>query len=335
MRILVLGGTQFLGRAFVDEALAAGHEVTTFNRGKSGVDRPEVIAIHGDLTSIADLESLARGRSWDAIAHMSGQIPWHVGNAARILSGHAAIYHFQSSIHAFQDWPAKPVDENSPKHECDPAAIEHETYNALKAGCERAVAANFDGKVLVHNPGLITGPHENVGRLVWWLQRAARGGEVLAPGRPERRLQLVDARDIVKFAVAQLEREEQGSFVVSGAPANTTFAGLLAECLAVTGSDANVTWASDEILTEAGVTPWVELPLWAPENEVFDGIWSPNPAKAHAAGFTTRPVAQTVHDTWTWLSSLAEQPIPCQGAIPLGIEQGKEQRILRTTLDSA
>lgn len=331
MRILVIGGTQFLGRAFVAQAVERGDEVTTFNRGRSGPDPVGVEVVRGDREVTGDLESLVAGRHWDAVVDVAGQVPRVVGETARVLSGHADTYLFVSSVHAHVDWPAKAVDETSPRHECPPDAERDDVAqpNALKAGCERAVEQAFDGRVLIVNPGLIIGPYDNVGRLPWWLQRIARGGRVAAPGVPERPMQLVDARDIAAFMLSALSDGTEGKFLLSGVQANTTWGGLLNACIEVTGSDPELVWLDDEFLTAREIGVWTELPLWAPASPELDGVWLPSSAKALESGFRCRPVAETVRDTWAWVRSRpADAPPFAQGETRLGIDPEKEQRLL-------
>ncbi|MBO3748064.1 NAD-dependent epimerase [Streptosporangiaceae bacterium NEAU-GS5] len=305
MRVLVIGGSVFLGRAIVAEALRRGDEVTTFNRGKSRPDTPGVDAVHGDRGVTEDLERLADGREWDVVIDVCGYIPKTVLESARVLSGHAGHYTFISSISALPGFPKEAVDESSPTHECPPDAEEGE-YGVLKAGCERAVEQYFDGATLIVEPGLILGPHENVGRLPWWLTRIAKGGRVLAPGDPGRRMQLIDARDIAAFTVAQAALGTTGRFLTSGVPGNTTYGGWLAMCAEVTGSDAELVWVDDQVLLEHEVGQWVELPLWLADDPESANAWLPSSAKALAAGLVCRPVEETVRDTWEWLREIPE-----------------------------
>ena len=159
MRLLVIGGSVFLGRTFVEEALRHDHDVTTFNRGLTGIDVPGVEAVRGDREVTADLRRLVGGRHWDAVVDVCGFTPRVVGESARILSGHADSYAFISSISAFPAWPGEPVDDNSPLHDCPAdAGPDDGDYGELKAGCERAVQSAFDGQVLIISPGLILGP---------------------------------------------------------------------------------------------------------------------------------------------------------------------------------
>lgn len=192
-----MGGSVFLGRAITQEALRRGHEVTTFNRGRNGVDLVGVEAVKGDREVPEDLDRLVAGREWDAVIDVHGQVPRVVGESVRRLAGRAGSYAYISSISALSDFPERECDESSPLFECAPdAGPEDGHYGMLKAGCERAVEEGFDGNVLIIQPGLILGPYENVGRLPWWLDRISRGGRVLAPGDPNRAMQVIDVRDI-------------------------------------------------------------------------------------------------------------------------------------------
>ncbi|ETK32379.1 NAD-dependent epimerase/dehydratase family protein [Microbispora sp. ATCC PTA-5024] len=330
MRILVIGGSVFLGRAIVEDALGRGHEVTTFNRGRSGPDLPGVEAVHGDREVAADLERLVDGRRWDAVVDVCGFTPRVVLDSVRALSGHAAQYTFISSISAYADWPAKPgVTEESPLFDCPPdAEADFGEYGVLKAGCERAVEQHFDGAALIVQPGLILGPHENVGRLPWWLTRIAKGGRVLAPGDPGLPIQLIDARDIAAFTVTQAANGAAGRYMTGGVPGNATFGSWLGACVEVTGSDAELVWVDDRFLLDRDVQEWTELPLWA-TSEAGAGVWSHSSAKALAAGLTCRPVGETVRDTWEWLKDVPEERRSFGSQrLRHGIDPDKEARIL-------
>ncbi|TQS27160.1 NAD-dependent epimerase/dehydratase family protein [Microbispora sp. KK1-11] len=331
MKILVLGGSLFLGRAYVTEARRRGHEVTTFNRGLSGPDEPGVEAVRGDRTRAADLERLAGGRRWDAVVDTSGQQPSDVLLSAGLLREHADHYTFVSSIHAFTDWGTLPVNEDSPTYDCPadtPAG--QPPGNQLKAGCERAVLERFGAsRSLVLNCGLLVGPHEDVGRLLWWLERTARGGEVLAPGDPGRALQLIDARDFAVFGLDLLEQGTAGRFLTTGPTGSTTMKGLLDACAEATGGTAELTWVPDDRLLAAGVEPWTELPLWTPDQPGWNAIWQADTSRAQAAGLRCRPIAETVRETWAWMRERGPAAGPyLQGTTPLGIDPGKERKVL-------
>ncbi|MFD9939925.1 NAD-dependent epimerase/dehydratase family protein [Nonomuraea sp. NPDC059023] len=329
MRVLVIGGSAFLGRAIVQEALDRGHEVTTFNRGQSGPDLPGVEAVHGDREVTADLERLVDGRTWDLVVDSSGYVPKVVGEAVRLLSGRAATYAFISTISAFKNFPAEQTSEDSPLWDCAPdAGSDAGDYGVLKAGCERAVEQGFAGNALIIQPGLILGPHENVARLPWWLTRVSKGGKVLAPGDPAQPMQLIDARDIAVFTLDQAEKGVADRFIVTGPRGNATYGEWLGMCKRETGSDAEFVWIADDFLIEHEAGVWMELPLWAPAQPDMANFWTVSTAKAEAAGLRSRPVADTVRDTWEWLRQIPEDERVYGKKHKHGMEPEKEQAIL-------
>ncbi|MFE3452150.1 NAD-dependent epimerase/dehydratase family protein [Nonomuraea sp. NPDC059194] len=305
MRILVIGGSAFVGRAIVSEALARGHEVTTFNRGQSYPDVPGVEAVHGDRESKADLERLVDGRRWEIVVDTAAYVPRVAGLSARLLSGHADTYAFISTVSAVRGFPVEPATDESGLWDCEPdAGPEDGDYGVLKAGCERAVEQEFDGNTLIIQPGLILGPYENVARLPWWLTRIERGGQVLAPGDPSAAMQLVDTRDIAIFTLDQAEQGVSDRFMVTGPAGNTTYGEWLELCRQATGSDAEFVWVDDQFLLDHEVGAFVELPLWAPPKPETANFWTISTAKAEAAGLRCRTVAETVRDTWEWLREI-------------------------------
>ncbi|WP_328784337.1 NAD-dependent epimerase/dehydratase family protein [Streptomyces canus] len=323
-KILVLGGSVFLGRAVATAALRRGHEVTTFNRGLSGSDVEGVEVTRGDRDNEGDLERLVAGRHWDAVIDTCGFVPRSVSAGARVLSSHADHYVFVSSVSAFQDWPARPIDEASPRWECPSDADESSgTYGPLKAGCERAVREHFDGTVSVVSPGIIVGPGENVGRLPWWLRRVAAGG-ALAPHPGDREIQLLDVRDLAEFILARVERPSECDLLVAAPAGQATFAEWLALCAKATGADPALVWMDEEFLLEQQVTPWSELPLWAPLRADWRHAWSVSSDAAVAMGLTCRPLADTVVDTWDWLRGTPG----FQGKPKIGMASEKERRLL-------
>lgn len=301
MRVLILGGSVFLGRAFAEAALRRGYEVTTFNRGFSSSDVAGVNTIRGDRENPTDVQRVSSSGLWDVVIDTCGMHPSTVGRSAAAFSGRAGTYLFISSVHAYADWPAGVVDEQSNLHECEsdtqPGAV---VDNALKAGCERAVYKHFSGNVMILNPGVIVGPGENTGRLVWWLQRIARGGRFVAPGRPQRHIQLIDARDIAEFGLDLLQNNNIGRYIVTGNHQQETLGGLLKLCCDITGSDAEPVWMNDDVLLEHGVSPWTDLPLWLPDAPGKANVWKVSTTKAVTAGLQCRSLAQTVSDTWQW-----------------------------------
>lgn len=325
MNVLVLGGTAFLGRNTVRAATARGDAVTTFNRGQTGPDVPGVEVIRGDRTSDADLARLA-GRRWDVVVDTSGYVPEVVGRSARALADCGA-YVFVSSISACRDWPGQPVDHTSPTFDCPPdAGSDDGDYGTLKAGCERAVVDVYGERALIVRAGLILGPYENVGRLPWWLERIARGGQVLAPGDPNVAMTLVDARDLAVWMIEAGEHGIGGAYIATGSVGNTTMGGWLGECVSATGSAAELMWVPDSFLRDRKVEPWTELPLWLDADDP-DGAaaWTADASAAHAAGLSCRSVAETVADTWGWLRS-GDVNVPRRDGI--GIDPDKERAIL-------
>jgi nucleoside-diphosphate-sugar epimerase len=307
MRLLVLGGTWFLGRAFVEEALRHGHEVTTFNRGRSGGDMLGVEVIRGDREDHASLERLASERSWDAVVDTSAYVPRVVDDGARVLADHTDRYLFVSTVSVYEGWPVAPLTEESAVLECpadagpdfgadDPRGYPTQ-YGFQKAGCERAVHEAFGDRALVLRPGVILGPYEYVGRLPWWLRRIARGGRVLAPGSPDRQIQPMDVRDVAGFMLKGLEGGLTGTLNVAAPIGHATYGSLLSDCIAVTGSAAELVWVDDEFLLEGGVQQWTEIPLW----RTYAGTWRVAADRAEAAGLRCRPLGETVRDTWDWL----------------------------------
>jgi 2'-hydroxyisoflavone reductase len=338
MQLLVLGGTRFLGRAIVDEAVGRGYDVTTFSRGVSGHPRPGAESLHGDRTSETDLRMLA-GRDWDGVIDTSAIAPAYVGASARLLAGHTGHYTYVSTLSVYQERPQELITEDSPVLDCPPDAVgtmQTLGYGELKAGSERAVQQAMPGRTLIARPGLIVGPHENIGRLPWWLARIARGGPVLAPGSPGSKLRMTDARDLAAWLIDNTRRGIPGVVNVPG-PDDTTFGDLLAVCTQVTapqrGNGLELRWVADQVLLAAGVSPWMELPMWAPAGlPEFAGIWQVSGERAVRTGMRYRPLLDTVRDTWHWLlqdSAGRDRPVSGFDRLPdIGLDPAREQEIL-------
>jgi 2'-hydroxyisoflavone reductase len=343
MRLLVLGGTRFLGRAIVDEAIRRGYDVTTFSRGLSGEPRPGAEALHGDRTNSADLIRLAE-RDFDLVIDTSVIAPRHVTASARLLAPRVRHYTYVSTLSVYAGFGEVPVSEESPVLDCSPDAdgsIEELGYGELKAGCERAVARELPGRHLIVRPGLLVGPHENVGRLPWWLTRIARGGTVLAPGEPGRPVHMTDARDLAAWIVDNTRRGIPGVVNVPG-PEGTTVGELLTDCGQATrpgqatgpGPDGplQLRWVPDRVLLAAGVQPWSELPMWAPETPEFAAVWNVTGDRALRTGLHYRPLSDTVRDTWSWLRrDVAARGGDLEGferRPGIGLDPAKEQQIL-------
>ncbi|HYN84352.1 MAG TPA: hypothetical protein VER32_03810 [Pyrinomonadaceae bacterium] len=305
MKLLILGGTMFLGRHLTEAALARGHEVTLFNRGRHNPELfPEVEKLRGERDG--GLEVL-RGRVWDAVIDTSGFVPRVVRASAALLAPSVKRYVFISSISVFADFSRPVEDEGAPLGALAGGSAEEvtgESYGPMKALCERAVEEELPGRALNIRPGLIVGPHDTTVRFVYWPRRVARGGEVLAPGRPDAGVQVIDARDLAEWTLGMTEEGATGVYNATGPATPLAFGELLEECRRVSRSDARFTWVAEEFLLEAGVEPWSELPLWLPEGgeagERFRHFQRVGVAKALAAGLTFRPLAETIRDTLVW-----------------------------------
>ena len=294
MRLLVLGGTKFLGRATVDAALAGDHEVTLFNRGQTNPDLYlDVETIRGDRTE--DLRGL-EGRDWDAVLDMATFLPRVVRLSVDALRGRVSRYVYVSSISAYADFTVAPVEGSGVAALEDPDSESIDDYGALKAACEQVVANVYGDAALIVRPGLIVGPHDPTDRFTYWPRRIAAGGRVLAPAPPDAPVQFIDVRDLGRWIVHATENAESGVFNATGAP--MTFAELLDACRAVSGP-VDIVWVPSKQLVKAGVGEWMELPLWiaAPE---FAAMQRADVSKALEAGLTLRPLAETIADTLAW-----------------------------------
>ena len=295
VKLLVLGGTKFLGRAVVEAALARGHEVTLFNRGQTNSELfPEIEKLRGDRG--ANLGALS-GRSWDAVVDTSAYVPQHARASAEALAGAAGHYLFISSLSAYAD-PSQPLDEESPLAELeegqpdDRLLEDFSNYGALKVLSERAAAEGFGGPTAIVRPGLIVGPHDPTGRFTYWPHRVARGGEVLTPAPAESQVQFIDVRDLGEWVVHLSEQGSKGPF--NAANHDVTWKMLLETCRDVTGSDAEPVWVDPEFLLEHEVGQWMELPMWLFEDA---GLHATDVSRAIDAGLTYRPLEETVRDT--------------------------------------
>jgi 2'-hydroxyisoflavone reductase len=301
VRLLVLGGTVFVGRHVVEAAVARGHEVTLFNRGRQNAHLfPGVERLRGDRDG--DLEELS-GRRWDAVVDPSGFTPAQVGATAELLADAVELYVFISSISAYRTPLPPGYDETWPLTD------DTEGYGGEKARSEEAAERAMPGRVAHVRPGLVVGPHDPTDRFTYWPRRVAAGGEVLAPGRPERPVQFIDVRDLAEWTVELAERRVAGAFTAVGPAAPLTMRALLEECRAVTESDARFTWAPDDALLAEGLEPWRDLPLWMPEFDSPHGaLLSADVSRAVAAGLRFRPVRDTIRTTLEWDRAEGAQP---------------------------
>jgi nucleoside-diphosphate-sugar epimerase len=327
MRLLVLGGTHYVGRAVVETALARGDEVTTINRGVSRAAAAGVDALIADRTDPGALRLAVGDRRWDAAIDTWSGAPRVVRDSCGLLAGRAGHYGYVSSRSVYQ-WPIPlGADEHAALVDGDPDADDAGDYAAAKRGGELAALRAFGERALLARAGLILGPYENVGRMPWWLRRIERGGRVLAPGHPARPLQYIDARDLAGWMLTAAERGIGGAFNTVSRPGHTTMGELLDAAVKVTGSDAELVWAAPEVLEEAGISPWTELPIWLPQNAEYGGMHDADVSAAHGTGLSCRPVQETIADTWAWLQAEGD-PRARPDRPEHGLDPAKEERVL-------
>jgi 2'-hydroxyisoflavone reductase len=294
VKLLVLGGTQFLGRAVVEAALARGHQVTLFNRGVTNPGLfPEAEKLRGDLAT----DSVPG--SYDAAIDLDPtKLPRHV---RRLDVEH---YTFVSTISVYADL-SQPLDESSPVLEpVDAEVFDEALYGALKVASERNVQELYAEQSAIVRPGLIVGPHDPTDRFTYWPRRLAEGGDVLAPGDPEAPLQLIDVRDLGEWLVRVAEERLGGVYNATGPAEPTTLGAVLERVAAAVGGGARLCWVDEQRVLDAGVQPWSELPLWAPG---VAGFLRTDIARALAAGLVFRPIEETARDTLAWSRDAGEQ----------------------------
>ena len=295
MRILVLGGTKFVGRAVVEAALADAHEVTVFHRGITNTDLfPEAEHVLGDRDG--DL-GLLSGRSWDVCIDVSGYLPRLVGDSVAALRDSVPRYVFVSTVSVYANL-AEPQDESGPL-----ATIEDETtediwaggaYGALKVLCERAVTGAYGEQAAIVRPGYVIGPRDYTGRFPWWVHRAARGGEMIVPASLARQFQAIDARDLATFLLLRARSQLTGVFNATGPVPPVTMLDLVAAAAEAADADLNVEVVDDAFLTEQGIVG--ELPLWVDDPDWV--AWARiDVSKAVEAGLQFRPIEDTVRAT--------------------------------------
>jgi nucleoside-diphosphate-sugar epimerase len=327
MKLLVLGGTRFVGRAVAADAVGRGWDVTVLNRGATAPPPDGVRTLTADRTSYAELADVLGDESWEAAVDTWSGAPSAVRDAAGLLADRTERYAYVSSRSVYTWPPDLGGDETRPVVDANPDA-ERTDYAADKRGGELAAVREYgDQRTLLARAGLILGPYEDVGRLPWWLGRIARGGRVVAPGDPGRGLQYVDARDLAAWLLDNLVRGTAGAVDLVSPPAFTTISALLAACVAATGSAAELVWVPEDVLDEEGAEPWTQLPCWVPSTGELAGLMESDTSKAVATGLRCRPVEDTVRDTWEWLGR-AGMPAPREGLPLNGLPPELEARLL-------
>ncbi len=327
MNLLVLGGTQFVGRHLVAQALERGHTVTLFHRGRTNPELfPEAEHVLGDRDG--GLDTLA-GRNWDAVVDTCGYVPRLVRDAAKALHSAAPFYAFVSTISVY----AEPGGEGEGPNEDSPLGVLEDettetvdgaTYGPLKALCEAEVRNVYGDAALIVRPGLIVGPHDPTGRFTWWPARAARGGRFVAPDAPATPTQFIDARDLTAWLLDMIERRVGGTYNATGPVPPATLGDVVAAGVAAAGTDAEPVWLPEETLLAAEVRPFMELPLWVTREG--RGLMNVDVSRAVAQGLHFRSVSETVADTLAWWRALPEDARPGEGRA--GIAAEKEAALL-------
>jgi 2'-hydroxyisoflavone reductase len=337
MKVLILGGTRFLGKALTEEALKRGHEITLFNRGTNNGAFPGVEQLIGNRDS--DVSQL-KNRKWDVVMDTCGFAPHQIKKIAAVLGDNIGHYTYISSISVYKDW----IPNNIKEHyhlQSMPAdklkAVEegtispYEYYGALKVLCEAEAENHWPGRVLHIRAGLLVGPFDYTDRLPYWVKRVAKGGKVLVPGRKDRPVQLINVKDIAVWLFNMAEKRKAGTFNVTSPEEELTIEELLNTCKAATNSDAEFIWTDEQFLMEHKVQPWTEMPLWIPEHfpiegetEPWKGTFSISVEKAVTSGLSFRPLADTIIDIYQWEK---EREVKEQKA---GISQERELELLQS-----
>lgn len=330
-RILVLGGTKFLGVHIVELALQHGHSVTLFNRGKTNAGIfPQLVHLKGDRD--AKLEAL-KGKHWDVVIDDSGYVPRHVRLSAELLAPNVRQYIFISTISVYASF-ATANTEDSPVGKLQDETIEKVdggAYGPLKALCEKAAEKAMPGRVAVVRPGLIVGPRDPTDRFTYWPARAARGGEMVAPDKPGDRVQFIDARDLAAFVLRLAERKTVGTFNATSPPGVFTIGDVLsasvtaANAMAKPSPAPSPVWLPAEFLAKEKVQPWSDMPVWIPAAGEYAGFADASVTRALREGLTIRPVQPTVNDTLAWH---LQRPAEERAKLNAGLTPEREKALL-------
>jgi 2'-hydroxyisoflavone reductase len=300
MKVLILGGSHFVGRALVETAKQGGHDVTMLNRGLSGHLVDGVTLIRADRTNHNEFGVAIEPHSWDAVIDTWSGPPVHATIAAKVLGPRAQHYGYVSSRSVYT-WPNTiGLDESHATVDGNAQDASSDDYAKTKRGSEIGVLAERPD-ALIARAGLILGPYEDIGRLPWWLLRLQRGGRVLAPGPSTRPLQLIDARDLAQWMITCAEQQIGGVFNAVSPVAHTTIGELLDISCQVTESSAELVWFTPEEIDAAGIAPWTELPIWVPPAGELAGLHDCDVSASLRAGLRCRPIRETIQDTWDWL----------------------------------
>jgi len=326
MKILILGGTGFIGPHMVKEALRRGHDVSLFNRGRTNNELfPDLTLYKGDRND--GLQSL-EGGSWDVVIDNSGYVPRHVEDSARLLSSVVSHYLFVSTISVYAV-SAAPITEESPLETMEDETVEEvtgESYGPMKALCEHRVLAEVGAdRTTILRPTYICGPGDRTDRYTYWPVRTMQGGEMLWPGTPTDDIQIIDVRDFANFTIDCLEQKTDGIFNTVTPLESFKMGDLLEESLAVTDADLTPVWVDKEFITEHKIAEGGALPIWEhPDGEYYPLSFCDG-TRAVAAGLKNRPTRETARDTISWWKSL---PADRTDSLRSGLKPDKEAELL-------
>jgi 2'-hydroxyisoflavone reductase len=324
LKILILGGTGFLGPALVEAARPRGHTLTLFNRGKTNPGMfADIEQLHGDRDGKIDT---LKDRKWDAVVDDSGYVPRHVRLTAELLKPNVPTYVFVSTISVYSDEKTPNQDESGPRHilpadKKDTEKVGPDTYGALKALCEDVVSAAYGDGGLTVRPGLIVGPRDPTDRFTYWPVRVDRGGDILAPGDGSDPVQFIDVRDLAGWIISALEAGTKGTYTAVGPAKKLPMKELLAACQKASKTKGKLVWASADWLDAHKVEAWSDMPVWIPDN----GLAQLSAAKAIGKGMTFRPIEQTVRDTLAWWKT---QPEDRRAKLKAGLAPEREHELL-------
>jgi 2'-hydroxyisoflavone reductase len=332
MRILILGGTGFIGPYQVRYAISRGHQITTFNRGKThpGELPHEIEQLIGDRNGKLDA---LKNRQWDVVIDNPTTLPAWVRDAAQLLKGNVERYVFISTISVYGEVKTGP-DENAATEKYDGTdpyketleamkASGYRTYGPLKALAEKEAEKWFPAKALIIRPGLIVGPRDETDRFTYWPVRIDRGGEVLAPGSPNDPVQFIDARDLAEWTIRMVENRETGIYNATGPAKPLGIGAMLGGIKDALKSNVTFTWVSEDFLTQQKVAPWSDMPIWTGKES---GLARATIDRALGKGLTFRPLAETARETLAWFKSL---PQDRQSKLRAGLMSAREAEVLR------
>lgn len=335
MKVLILEGTRFLGKALVEEGLKRGHEITLFNRGNNKEDFSEVEQLIGDRDS--DVSQL-KNKKWDVVMDTCGFAPHQINKIATVLGDRIEHYTYISSISVYKDWIPLNIAEDYQLQSMPPDRLKdveegkisyYEHYGALKVLCEAEAEKYWPVRVLNIRAGHLVGPFDYTDRLPYWVQRVAEGGKIVVPGRPDRSIQVIDVKDLATWVFDKAEKRKAGTYNVTGPDYELTMEELLNTCKAVTNSDAEFVWIDEQFVVDHQITPWTDMPFWIPEqfplegeNEPWKGSFRISIKKAIDAGLSFRLLEDTIHDVYQWEKTRQDSERKA------GISREKEQELL-------